>query len=346
MIADSPVQATLKKRLGVDEDPIPDPPDPPPPGTTPTYDTGAGARGPNAPTITTNDPPFAPAGGVGGLGAVAGGTAAAGTTGGAPAAPGNPVDLIRQYQASHQAAGGNALNDMVAFLKQNGVNASRYVDPTWGQSNNELDFGQGKYKVYSEGGHGWYTGGDDSAPPSAAAAAPATNDFQNQIRALLMQQLQQFSQPVDANDPQIAKEMQAQSNVLERTRQDRRAAAAERAAADGLLNGGQGSGSFEGDVASGYEDKGNALTGIQSQLFGREIQSRRDKMAQLMSLAVQSGDADSARALQMQIAQMDDQLKRLGLAQSQSQFNDQFGLSAGQFQYQKDRDAALAGLGN
>jgi hypothetical protein len=112
------------------------------------------------------------------------------------------------------------------------------------------------------------------------------------------------------------------------------------------LNGGQGSGSFESDVASGYEDKGQQLAGIQAQLFGREIQSRRDKVAQLLSMAMQSGDAESARALQFQMAQMDDQIKRLGLAQNQSQWNDSFGLDGGKFQYQKDRDVALAGLGN
>jgi hypothetical protein len=75
---------------------------------------------------------------------------------------GDPVALIRQYQASHPAAGGAALDDLVAFLKQNGIEAKRYVDPTYGVSNNELDFGQGKYKVYSEGNGTWYQGGNDS----------------------------------------------------------------------------------------------------------------------------------------------------------------------------------------
>jgi len=42
---------------------------------------------------------------------------------------------------------------------------------------------------------------------------------------------------------------------------------------------------------------------------------------------------------------MDSELKRMGLAQSQSQFNDQFGLQAGQFEYQKDRDLATFGTG-
>jgi hypothetical protein len=46
----------------------------------------------------------------------------------------------------------------------------------------------------------------------------------------------------------------------------------------------------------------------------------------------------------MQLAQMDDQLRRLGLQQNQSQWNDSFGLDAAKFRYGQDRD--LAGYGS
>ena len=77
---------------------------------------------------------------------------------------------------------------------------------------------------------------------------------------------------------------------------------------------------------------------MQAQLFSREIQSRRSQLGSLLNMALQTGDAESARALQLQMAQMDDQLRRLGLAEQGRQHDDNFGLDAGRFQYGKDRD--------
>src|SRR5262252_1477698 len=94
---------------------------------------------------------------------------------GAPAGGADPVALIRQYQATHPAAGGAALDDMVRYLQANGVNASRFnVGGT--PSNNELSIpglndSSGKYKVFSEGNNTWYTGGDDSGGGIGAGLA-------------------------------------------------------------------------------------------------------------------------------------------------------------------------------
>lgn len=179
----------------------------------------------------------------------------------------------------------------------------------------------------------------------ARSGAPQASGFQDQIRQLLLSQLQGLSKPVSAQDPEISGEMQAQERILERLRQDRRGAAAERAAANGLLQGGQSSGAFDADVASGYEDKGNALTGLQAQLFTRAIQGRRQQVAQLLNMALQSNDAEAARALQLQLGQMDNELRRMGISEQARQFDDSFGLNAAQFQYGKDRDAFLYGSG-
>lgn len=177
------------------------------------------------------------------------------------------------------------------------------------------------------------------------ASGVGSTGFNDQVRQLLMQQLGGLSGPLTANDPQIAAEMGAQEATLERQRRQRRAVDAERAAMNGLLNGGQSSGSFEQNIASGFEDKGQALTGIQAQLFTRELQSRRSYVANLMNMALQSGDNEAARNLQYTLAQMDDVIRRMSLQQNQSQWNDSFGLQAGQFQYQKDRDLAQYGAG-
>lgn len=169
-------------------------------------------------------------------------------------------------------------------------------------------------------------GGAGASSGGMGGAAPATSDFQNQIRALLMQQMSGLSKPIDANDPTIQGEMTAQANTLERNRQDQRASDAERMAFQGLNAGGAGSGAFDTANAAGFEQKGQALTSLQSQLFSRELTNRRAQMSQLLNMAMQSGDAESARALQMQLASMDAQLRKLGLDQQQSQFNDSFGL--------------------
>lgn len=169
------------------------------------------------------------------------------------------------------------------------------------------------------------------------------SSFNDQVRQLLMQQLGGSMGPVSGSDPQIKAEMDAQEAMLERQRRQRRSSDAERAAMQGLLNGGQSSGSFDASVASGFEDKGQALAGIQAQLFTRELQSRRTHVATLLNMALQSGDNEQARNLQFVLAQMDDQIRRMTLRQNQDQWNDEFGLRAGRFQYEKDRD--LAGYG-
>jgi hypothetical protein len=191
-------------------------------------------------------------------------------------------------------------------------------------------------------------GGSVSGQAAGAGTTPSVQGgsaFNDQVRQLLMQQLQGLTHPISANDPFIKGEMDAQALLAERSRQDRRAASAERAAFTGLNSGGQGSGALDADIASGFEDKGQKLAGLQAQLFGRELQARRTQMSQMLAMALQSGDNEAARALQLQIANMDAELRRMGLRENARQFDDSFGLQAGQFQYLKDRDLASYGGG-
>jgi len=146
---------------------------------SPTYqtstNTGITARGVTTGAYTPTPLPFVPAPGTGPSGPTPSPTPTSGGTGG------DPIAAIRQYQSSHPAAGGSSLDDMVSFLKSQGINASRYM---YGNvpSNNELDIpGYGKYKVYSEAGNSWYYGGDEGGggqptasgytPPSTGGAA-------------------------------------------------------------------------------------------------------------------------------------------------------------------------------
>ncbi len=192
------------------------------------------------------------------------------------------------------------------------------------------------------GGGGTGAGGGDGV----GGAGTGGTSFQDQIRAMLLDQLKKAGQPVDLNDPALKAELDTQGNALEQTRRDRRGAAAERAAMQGLLSGGQSSGAFDSEVASGFEDKANNQSAVIANMYGREMQAKRTQMQNLLNMAVQSGDAESARALQLKIAEMDAELKRMGLAQSQSQWNDSFGLSAAQFEYLKNRDLLGYGTGS
>lgn len=194
----------------------------------------------------------------------------------------------------------------------------------------------------------YYPPAGSAGPGPGGVGAPAgggTSPFQDQVRSQLLQILRNGQKPIDASDPQIASQMNASTVLADRMAQQQRSAAAERASFNGLNSGGAGSGGFETELRGIQEDEGQQLQGIQADLFGRAIQREQAKLQQALSLAVQSGDAESARAIQMQIANLDNQYRYSALAQQGSQFNDQFGLQAGQFQYQKDRDAALFGGG-
>jgi hypothetical protein len=177
--------------------------------------------------------------------------------------------------------------------------------------------------------------------PGATGASPGGSDFTSQIRALLMSRLGELGKPVSEDDPAIAGQIASQDRSIERERQARRAAMAERAAAQGLLQGGASSGAFDAEVASGYEDAGQRKSDVRSQLMGRELESRRQQLSQLLAMAMQSGDAESARGLQMAIAQMDNALRGRSLDFQQGQWADQFGRQLGRdreddFRYRAD----------
>lgn len=196
------------------------------------------------------------------------------------------------------------------------------------------------------GGNGGGTGyNSGSVGGNGSGGNGSGGGYQDAVRAALLAQLQNMGKPIDPNDPTITTQLNAQSNLLERMRQQRRAASAERMAAQGLNSGGAGSGAFEQDLAAGFEDKAGQLAGIQGQLLSRANEQRIGQLQQALSLAVQSGDAEAARGIQMQIAQMQNAMQQAQLGQQARQWDDSFGLNAAQFRYMQDRDLAGYGTG-
>lgn len=271
--------------------------------------------------------------------------------GGGSSAP-QPGVSREQYRDAWMGSGAKSMDDLKRFVAQYGgqiISDNGTVRTPYGFDIDMLIGAKGAAAGGSAASAGWTSlggGGGGAAPGAGGAPAGGDgNDFTSQVRKMLMDQLTKLSAPVTAEDPTIANEMQAQSRVAERGRQDRRSASAERAAMQGYLSGGASSGAFDADVASGYQDKTQGLQDLQGQLFTREITARRGQLSQMLQLAVQTGDAESTRALQLKIAEMDAALRRAGLSESARQHDDSFGLDAAKYKYGQDRDLALYGFG-
>lgn len=242
-----------------------------------------------------------------------------------PTATGNAQDLIRQYQSSHPASGGAGLDDMIAFLKANGVNAKRYVDPTYGPSNNELDLGQGKYKVYSEGANSWYTGGDDgggqaSAGPAQLMPAPVS-PFTAQIRDMLMKRMAGDTAPVNENDANIAEPFNAANLTAQRAQEGERKALAEHLYASS--GGADTSDAMRQGIQQSAERNATGLASLKGQLIQKEYAARRSDLADAMQQALASGDRETAYQLQMALSQLDAQIRREGLGVNMAEFGQQ-----------------------
>lgn len=188
-------------------------------------------------------------------------------------------------------------------------------------------------------------GGSGMGGSGTGGSGGGSNGFLDQVRAQLMQILQHSQQPIDPNDPNITRQMDAQNVTLEREREARRAAMAERMAANGMNSGGAGSGAFDQELASGFEDKGRQMAGLRAQLMNRATEQRMAQLQQALSLALQSGDQEAARGLQMTIAQMNADLARARMEQDQSQWNDSYGLQRLQFERLLNNDAVNAQTG-
>ena len=260
-------------------------------------------------------------------------------------------------QVANRPYNQQTLLDLEAMLQQSGskltpANASGERTKIWDPSINDwvrVGFGEGKpvWIPQGWGANGPQNGGagagasaGSGAGVSAGSGGGAGGDFNSSVRQMLMQQLGQMGQTPGADDPIIANQVNAYRREKERSGQQSRAALAERAAASGLNSGGAGSGAFDTGIAGIHEGIGEDVGQFSAGAVGKELYNRRDKMTQLLSMAVQTGDNDLARSLQMEIARMDNQLRQAtlgenrrqfdqGLGENRRQFDDQFGRSLG-----------------
>lgn len=221
--------------------------------------------------------------------------------------------------------------------------------PTWGSSG--YDYGTGQ-KLSAQGSadaeakwaaaNGVGAGGGGMSQTAAPAAAPAAagspyGRYSDQIYKMITDMMSKGSKPVTEQD--VAGQFGPISQQIDQGAKASRAAAAERLAAQGLNSGGSG-GALDAEVNKINEgagtDKANAMGGFVTQ----EMQARRQDIVNAISAA----QGEDKTALQLQLAQMDQQIRQqqlalqdkgLGLQSTQignqnQQFYDQMGFNYGQ----------------
>lgn len=236
-------------------------------------------------------------------------------------------DLLGQYGLTLDKAGRTTLPSGEVMDLRIGANAGQNLAGWTGVPGGEAKYGQASGSIGSGGG--------------GTGAGVSGGSFQDQIRQMLLQTLQGAQQPVDVNSAEIKAPYDAAAIDAQRGLDTERKLLAERLYAEGN---GSGSNELTQGLQQSAERVGSGLATLKGQLVQRAMQQKQAQLQQALALAVQSGDAEAARAIQMQIAQMDAGLRSAQLAQQASQWNDSFGLQGAQFAYLKDRDLANAGL--
>lgn len=126
------------------------------------------------------------------------------------------------------------------------------------------------------------------------------------MRQVLMDQLGAASRPVDINDPALRGIIDPQRLELQRAAERQRSQMAARLASENL----QDSGTFDTAMAAIEQQRGEAAAGVTGRVLAGELQSRRDQLTRLLQLAIQSGDSESARNIQTQLALIEAQIGR------------------------------------
>lgn len=171
------------------------------------------------------------------------------------------------------------------------------------------------------GGGGGNSGGSGDAALSSFLSYMQTRDSaaqqqQQALQKILMEQLGQASQPVSAESPGIREVLAGQRIGLQRGAERERKNAAEMRAYDG--SGGLGGKAFEGDVNRILQQQGEAEAQMTGDVLNRELQNKRQQLTQLLTIATQLGDAESARAIQAQLAAIQTQLQQSNFYDTQA----------------------------
>jgi len=154
-----------------------------------------------------------------------------------------------------------------------------------------------------------------TATPGAAPTAPMTNaGTQDVVRNSYLDQATQGTS-VDQNDPNFRQQADTYAATQERARRNQIADDAEAFSAAGSGMGGSGA----QDVRERMVNEGAAqnTASFEAELVGRELQNLRDEKAQALAALMGMGENDQTRALQRELAELDAQIRRAGIASSE-----------------------------
>jgi hypothetical protein len=157
------------------------------------------------------------------------------------------------------------------------------------------------------------------SPPPAPAPPPVNgypiaqqpNPFVDQIRQLILSRLREAGNPVDPNAPQISSTLNAARTESQRQSAQERTALAERLYAQG--QGGLGSDALTRQIQQSGEKNAASLSSLRANLIQQQYTQKFSELQNLLQLAVASGDAESARNVQLQLAALQAQVQREGI---------------------------------
>lgn len=232
--------------------------------------------------------------------------------------------------------------------------------------------GSSGYEIFHAGSGGWQLrkpGQQPAGPAQPGQPAQPTVEQQQKtaFNDALLGMMKQNPANVSINDPTLKAQMDPFRQEQDRARQMRQMAMAERLGAEGAESGG----AMSSEVALSYEDMGRANAQRASELVGQEVLARREELFKALSLYGDMMTQEQQRALQLEIAKLDAQVKReatsastslgrddlklreklglgnlsLGLLQAQlgnDQFSKRLGFDIGRTEAEMNRDALLA----
>lgn len=164
--------------------------------------------------------------------------------------------------------------------------------------------------------------GTGGGPGTSAVTASATSAFTDELRKILMERLKSAAQPIDENSPQISSALQAARDESQRLSDRERTTLAERLYAQGVGGGGGGlqSNALTQQIQQSAERNAGALSTLRANLLMNAYNQKHDELMSDLQLAFASGDAESARAIQIQIANLQATVQREGLGVDLAKF--------------------------
>lgn len=140
------------------------------------------------------------------------------------------------------------------------------------------------------------------------------------MRQILQDQISQNSQPISVDSPGVKEMIAAQHLESQRTGERQQSQLAARLASENLSS----SGAADTGMNAIQQQRGESDATATAGILGSQLAQRQQALQQELSLAVQSGDAESARQLQAQIQAINLQMQDEHFGQSQGQQNNQF----------------------